>query len=342
MEKIRLGRTDLEVSRIGIGGIPLQRPSKEDAVELIKYALDQGINLIDTSRHYGTSEERIGKAIKGRREEVIMITRQSSTDATEAKKHLQKSFETLQTDYLDIWEFHNVGKEKYDRLLQVGSAFDIARKAQKTGKIKFIGLTSHCFETMEKAIKSELFDVVLFPLNFINNEAADSLIPLAKKYDIGFTAMKPFAGGRLQKASLVMKYLLQFDTVVPVPGFEKIEQIDEVIRIIDENIPLSRKENAQIDDTRNRLGKKFCQWCSYCMPTCPEEIYIPGVINLKVSYNLWPQGTFISNYQEYVNKARNCIECKVCESKCPYNLETVNLIKKGIDFFDNVARQMIS
>ncbi len=341
MKKIRLGRTDLEVSRIGIGGIPLQRPSEENAVELVKYALDQGINLIDTSRHYGTSEERIGKAIKGRREEVIMITRQSSTVAEEAKKHLQKSFEILNTDYLDIWEFHNVGKDKYELLLKEGSAFDIAKKAQKAGKIKFIGLTSHCIETMEKAIKSELFDVVLFPFNFVNNEAVDNLIPLAKKFDIGFTAMKPFAGGRLQNASLVMKYLLQFDTVVPVPGFEEIEEIDEVIRIIDENIRLSKEETYQIEIIRKHLDKKFCQWCSYCMPTCPQEIYIPGVINLKVSYNLWPQVDFITRYQEDVNKAKECIDCKICESKCPYNLECTSLLKKGIEFFDKVSQKTI-
>ncbi|WP_371805564.1 aldo/keto reductase [Candidatus Lokiarchaeum ossiferum] len=338
MKKIRLGRTDLEISRIGMGGIPLQRPSEENAVKLIKYALDQGINLIDTSRHYGTSEERIGKALKGRRDEVVLITRQSLMDGMTAKKNLQQSLATLQTDYIDVWEFHNVGKEKYENLLKPGSAFDIAKQAQKEGKIKHIGITSHCFETMEKAIISENFDVVLFPFNFVNNEAADSLIPLAKKLDIGFTSMKPFAGGRLQNASLVMKYLMQFDDVIPVPGFEKIEEIEEVVKIVEGNYKLSTEEMHQINLVKKDLGKKFCQWCGYCMPSCPQDIYIPGVINLKVSYNLWPQGDFVANYQEEVNKAKKCIECRICESKCPYSLETVNLLKKGIDFFDKVAQ----
>lgn len=338
MKNIRLGRTDLQVSRIGMGGIPLQRPSEDEAIELIKFALDQGINVIDTSRHYGSSEARIGKALKGRREEVTLITRQSSMDASEAKKHLQQSLTTLQTDYIDVWEFHNVGKEKYEDLLKKGSAFDVAKQAQRDGKIKHIGITSHCFETMEKAIISEKFDVVLFPFNFVNNEVADSLVPLAKKLDIGFTSMKPFAGGRLQNASLVMKYLLQFENLIPVPGFEKVEEIEEVISIVEGNCKLSTEELQQIELIKKDLGKKFCQWCGYCMPSCPQEIYIPGVINLKVSYKLWPQGNFVANYQDYVTTAKSCIECRICESKCPYGLETVNLLKKGINFFDSVAQ----
>ena len=339
LKQVRLGRTDLKVSQIGLGGIPVQRPSEAEAIKVIKYALDQGINIIDTSRHYGTSEERIGKAIKGRRDEVTLITRTGWMDGIRAQSNLYQSLETLQTDNIDIWEFHNVGKEKYEALFKAGNAFDVAKKAQAEGKINYIGLTSHCFETMEKAIKSELFDVVLFPFNFVNNEAADTLVPLAKKLDIGFTSMKPFAGGRLDNASLVMKFLLQHDNIIPVPGFEKIEEIEEVIRIAEGDYKLSSEELTQIGSIRSTLGKKFCQWCGYCMPTCPQEINIPGVINLKVTYKLWPQSTFIANKQEAVTKAEGCLDCKICESKCPYGLECVSLLKKGVNFFNSVAQK---
>jgi predicted aldo/keto reductase-like oxidoreductase len=335
MEKVRLGKTNLKVSRVGIGGIPLQRPSEKEAVEVIQHALDKGINLIDTSIGYGQSEIRIGKAIAGRRDDVIIITRTGSTDGERMKVSLEKSMKQLQTDYIDVYEMHNVSTAKrYDEVFAEGGSLEAMYEAKEQGKIGFLGFTSHCMETMLKAVKSEAFDVILFPFNFVNNDAAEKLVPLTKKLDIGFTAMKPFAGGRLRDVDLVMKYLLQFDNVIPVPGVEKKIEIDQIIDVVEGSRKLTENDELKINEIRNELGTKFCQWCGYCQPGCPEEIDIPMMINAELMYSLWPENRLKEWYSVIIANAHNCTECGNCEEACPYNLPIRDLLKVGREFID--------
>ena len=335
MEKVRLGRTNLKVSRVGIGGIPIQRPSEKEAIEVIRHALDNEINIIDTSIGYGESEIRIGKAIAGRRDEVILITRTGFCDKKIFNERLAKSMKQLQTDYIDIYEFHNISTaERYDAIMAEGGAIEAMLEAREQGKIGFTGFTSHCMETMLKAVKSEMFDVILFPFNFVNNESEQELVPLTKKLDIGFTAMKPFAGGRLKDANLVMKYLLQFDNVVPVPGVEKKEEIDQILEVVNGSRELTEQDGTKIADIRKELGKPFCQWCGYCQPDCPEEISIPLLINAEQMWTLWPEEEMIDWYGEVIENAHNCSECGSCEEACPYHLPIRDMLKAGREFVD--------
>lgn len=339
MKKVRLGKTDLKVSRVGMGGIPLQRPSEKEAVELVEYALDKGINIIDTARAYGDSEKRIGKGIEGRRKEVCVISRTPLVDKKGALKYLDESLKNLKTDYLDIWQFHNISTmERYQKVIGDNGALEAAKEAQLLGKINHIGITGHNLEVIEKAVKSELFEVILFPFNFVNNEAAENLVSLTKELDIGFTAMKPFAGGRLRDAKLAIKYLLQFDNVVPVPGVEKKEEIDELVEIATSSWKITKTEEQRMDKIRRELGLPFCQWCGYCMQTCPQEINIPGVINIHLNWELWPQETFAQRKRKSVDVARTCIKCGICEEKCPYHLPIREMLVKGIEFYDNKSK----
>lgn len=336
LEKIRLGKTNLKVSRVGIGGIPLQRPSEKDAIEVIRHAVDSGINIIDTSIGYGNSEERIGKALVGRRDDVTLITRTSRADKKRAAEDIEQSLKNLQTDFIDIYELHNFSTlERYQTAIGEGGILEAVYDAQDKGKIGHIGITSHCIKTMKTAIESELFDVVLFPFNFVNNEAAEELVPLAKKLDIGFTAMKPFAGGRLNDVNLVMKYLLQFDNVVPVPGVEKKEEIDQILAVVNGEWEITTKENQKIENFRKELGDPFCQWCGYCVPSCPQEIYIPMIMNAEGMWKLWPHDTIAKGYKGHLEKARTCIDCGECEENCPYNLPIRDLMEVGIKFIES-------
>jgi len=336
MKRIRLGRTNLQVSRVGIGGIPILRPPEKQAIEVVKHALDKGINLFDTATAYGDGEKRIGKALVGRREDVILITRTLSVNKKVARKHLKKSLENLQTDYIDVWQFHNISTiEKYEKLMAKGSALEVANEAKKKGKIRFMGITSHNLEVMTKAVESELFDVILFPFNFVNNEPADNLVSLTKKLDIGFIAMKPFAGSRLSNANLVMKYLLQFDNVIPIPGVDKKEQIDEIVDIVNGSLEITKKEKQQMEKIRKELGTRFCQWCGYCMPVCPQKIYIPDVINIEVFWNVGSHAGFESSKKKNIEIARTCIECGKCEENCPYNLPIRKMLVEAIKFYES-------
>jgi predicted aldo/keto reductase-like oxidoreductase len=336
MKTVRLGKTGLEVSRVGMGGIPLTRPSEKEAVKVIQRALDLGINFIDTAYGYGAgmSEERIGKAITGRREDVIIATKGW------APEHLEVSLNRLNTDYIDLWQFHGINT--FDALEKVaGSGMKTAQKALKEGTARHIGFSSHSLKVALKAVATDLFETVQFPLNFLSNEAADELVSLAEEHDVGFIAMKPFAGGRIRDARLAIKYLLQFDNVVPDPGVERVEEIEEIVDIVSSRQwGLTPQELKEIEEIRAEIGTRFCRQCQYCMP-CPQGVYICGVLYLQILWGLWPSDWFFSwSYvKNAVETAENCIQCGECEEKCPYNLPIREMIVENVEFYKGVAAE---
>ncbi|MFX0076900.1 MAG: 4Fe-4S dicluster domain-containing protein, partial [Candidatus Hermodarchaeota archaeon] len=186
-------------------------------------------------------------------------------------------------------------------------------------------------------ISSNIFEVVLFPFNFINDAAETELLKLAEKFDVGFIAMKPFAGGRITNTSLALKYLLQFENVIPIPGIQNINEIDKNLSVLNDNSKLNRKDLKEIHRIRKELGYKFCQWCGYCITVCPQEIPIPRVINIKVSWNLWPTDTFIEDRRDHIQLARECIECGACEEICPYEIPIRSMIKEAISFYNSIS-----
>ncbi|MFX0067949.1 MAG: aldo/keto reductase [Candidatus Hodarchaeota archaeon] len=334
MKTVRLGKTGLEVSRVGMGGIPITRPPENEAIKVIRRALDLGVNFIDTSIGYGISEERIGKGIADRRNRVILATKGWT------QEHLDHSLKRLNTDYIDLWQFHGINTfEDLDSVL--GTGMKMAQEALEAEKIRHIGFSSHSLKVALKAVASGTFETVQFPLNFVSNEALDELVPLAREQDIGFIAMKPFAGGRVNDANLAIKYLLQFDTVVPDPGIEKVEEIEEIVDIVN-NRPweLTPQEQQEIEDIRARVGTRFCRQCQYCMP-CPQGVHICGVLYLSILWELWPPDWFFSwrYVTNAVESAKNCVQCGECEEKCPYHLPIREMIVENIKFYESVKRK---
>ena len=335
METVRLGKTGLMVSRIGIGGIPILRPPEDEAILVIKRALDLGVTFIDTSIAYGESEARIGKAIAGHRHEVVLATKSPRWDKATASKHIESSLKRLNTDYIDLWQFHNIATfEEYEQVIGAGGAMEAAQEALQAGRIRHIGFSSHSLDVALKIIPSGHFDTVQFPFNFINNEPANELVQLARKHNVGFIAMKPFAGGQLKDANLAIKYLLQFDSVVPIPGIQKIEDIEEIVDIVNGSRGLMSKEREQIETIRRELGTRFCQWCEYCMP-CPEGVNIPWLMNIRTmgSYG----GGFFTGVTMAVESANNCNKCGECENKCPFHLPIREMIDRNIEYFNSVV-----
>lgn len=341
MNNISLGKTGLEVSRMGIGGIPIQRPPEDEAIKVIQCALDLGVTLIDTANDYGVSEERIGKAIAGRRERVVIATKSASRHKAIALRHLDLSLQRLQTDYIDVWQLHNISTFKaYEQVFSPGGAMEAAQEALKVGKIRHIGISSHRLEVALKAVASGHFETIQFPLNFVSNEAIDELVPLAKKHNVGFIAMKPFAGGNISSASLAIKYLLQFDTVVPVPGVEKVEEITEIVDIVSKPWELSQQEYQQIKNIHDKLGTRFCRQCMYCTP-CPKKVNIPMVMITRRIWKLLPQEKFCNPHWTFlkaVESGRNCIQCGKCEKKCPYQLPIREMIVENLEFLEHIRQ----
>jgi predicted aldo/keto reductase-like oxidoreductase len=341
MKTVRLGKTNLEVSRVGMGGIPIQRPTEDEAIKIIHRALELGINFIDTAAGYGDSEARIGKALAAlvsRRDQVIIATKSGRTGKAEAEAELERSLNRLQTDYIDIWQLHNISTaEKYAQVTGPGGSLEAAREALQAGNIRHIGLSSHNLDIAIKAVKSGLFEVIQFPFNYVTREPADELIPLAKELDVGFIGMKPFAGGMLGDANLSIKYVLQFDSVVPDPGIQKVEEIEEIVAIVESgDWALTPQERQEIEARRTELGTQFCRQCGYCQP-CPEEIPISMVMITQGMWKLWPRETFFEWMGRVIDEARNCVQCGECEEKCPYQLPIREMITENIAFYERVS-----
>lgn len=330
--------TGLEVSRVGIGGIPILRLPVKEAVEVVKYALDLGITFIDTANAYSSkkksSEELIGQGVAGRRNQVVIATKSSVRTKNGALKHIQFSLKRLETDYIDIWQFHGVNTdEAYQRIISPGGAMEAAKEALDSGTIRHIGFSSHSIDTALKMVASGNFETVQFPVNFVNNEAVEKLVPLAKRMNVGFIAMKPFGGGNLRYADLAIKYLLQFDNVLPDPGVKSFKEIKEIVDIVNGSWELTASDEKRMQDIRVDLGTRFCRWCEYCMP-CPNGVSISRLMNAKLvdSYG----DRYFNNTAKAVGTFKNCTQCGECETKCPYELPIMDTIATNVEWFENL------
>ncbi len=345
MKTVRLGKTGLEVTRVGIGGIPIQRPPEDAAIKVIQRALDLGVTFIDTARGYGDSEKRIGKAIADRREEVIIATKGTWQSKEAALEQIDLSLKHLNTDYIDLWQFHNPSTfERLDLILKPGGALEGAKEALEKGKIRHIDMSIHTLDVALKAVTTSHFETVQVPFNFVTIEPANELVSLAKKHNVGFIAMKPFAGGLLDDANLTIKYLLQFDNVVPIPGIEKTKEIEEIVNIVNGSWELTSQEQTKMEKFRSELGTQFCRRCGYCMP-CPEGVRIEQLVCMPILWKLWPSKETLSDesiggfMKASVESAENCIQCGECEEKCPYHLPIREMITKSINLYEKMKKQ---
>jgi aryl-alcohol dehydrogenase-like predicted oxidoreductase len=228
LDKVRLGKTDLMVNKIGFGGIPIQRLTEDEAVAVVNRCLDLGVNFLDTANAYSTSEERIGKAIKGRRQDVYIATKTGARKKEEIEAHLELSLKRLGTDYIDLYQFHGVNdKATIDKILEPEDGlYRVFEEARRAGKIRHIGITSHQIDTARAEVKTGRFETIMFPFNFITCEPADELLPLCREHDVGFIDMKPMGGGMLENAAVAFKYLFQFPEIVLIPGIQDKYEIE--------------------------------------------------------------------------------------------------------------------
>jgi predicted aldo/keto reductase-like oxidoreductase len=340
LEKIRLGKTNMLVSRLGFGGIPIQRLSEDDAVAVVKRCLELGITFLDTANAYTTSEERIAKAIAGRREGLVLATKSLSRKREGVEKHLNLSLARLNVKYIDLYQFHGVSDmASLDMVLAPDGPISIVEKARDEGTVRHIGITSHQIDVAKEAVKSGRFETIMFPFNFVTSEAADELIPLAKKHDVGFIVMKPLAGGMIDNAKIAFKYLFQFPDIVTIPGIEKVAEIEEIVQILEGPNTITAAEKKQMQKLRDELGTRFCHRCDYCQP-CTEGIMISNVMAYpSLRRRLPPERLFGGPWGQMVEKAADCTECGECEERCPYHLPIRELLAEYVKQYQEDARK---
>lgn len=338
MKKVFLGNTGMEVSVIGLGGIPIQRISEEEAVKVIVESKNQGINFIDTARGYTVSEKYIGKALKlVGRESFYIATKAMSYDYDSMKRSIEESLNTMEIDYIDLYQIHNVRtKEQLEEALSEGGAIKALKEAKEKGLIKHIGITGHVRELLMEGIDNDEIETVQFPFNPVESQGAE-LLSKALGKGLGTIAMKPMAGGAISNPTISLKYIINSGLItIAIPGMDSIEQVKENAQVGINLEPLTEEEEGIMNQEIQSLGSEFCRRCGYCKP-CPQGIDIPNVFtfeNYLLKYNM-PEFAKL-RYDSLEVKADQCVSCRKCETKCPYDLPIVNKLKHAAQAFSSI------
>ncbi len=334
MDKVRLGRTEIVVNKNGFGALPIQRVSKEEAAVILKKAYDNGVRLFDTARAYTDSEEKLNYALSDVREHIYITTKTAAEDAEGFWKDLETSLRTLGTDYIDVYQFHNPpfcpkpGGEDglYDAMLE----------AKEQGKIRHIGITNHRLAVAKEAIESGLYDTLQFPFSYLSAESEKKLIEQCKEKDMGFLAMKALAGGLINRSALAYAFMNEYDNVLPIWGIQRESELDEFLSYQEDPPKFEGEIAAQIAEDIKEFQGDFCRGCGYCMP-CPAGIEINNCARMSLLIRRAVSANFLNEEtQEKMKKIENCLECGQCRSKCPYGLDTPELLKKNYKDYKEV------
>lgn len=329
MQMVTLGKTGLKVSKNGFGALPIQRISKKDAVYLLQKAFYNGINYFDTARMYTDSEEKMGAAFSYTREKIIISTKTGAQNAEGFWKDLETSLRELQTDYIDIYQFHNPA---FCPKPGDGSGlYDAIAEAKKQGKIRHIGITNHRLSVAKEAIESGLYETMQFPFSYLAGEPEMEIVDMCRKENMGFIAMKGLSGGLITNSALAYAYMAQFEHVAPIWGVQRENELDEFLSY-NENPPVMTAEReAEIARERQELAGDFCRGCGYCMP-CPVGIEINNSARMSLLLRRSPkEGYLEKDWQEKMKKIEDCLHCGKCKSKCPYGLDTPALLAKNYE-----------
>lgn len=334
--KVILGKTGIEIKRLGFGGIPIQRVDERQAVETVIHAIERGVDFIDTSRAYTTSETRIGMALRETGQRVILATKSLEQSADKIRKDVEVSLKELRRDKIELYQCHFVKDfDAYHRVTSKGGALEGLLRARDEGLIEHVGITSHNLSVLDRVIDDGLFETIMVCYSFLEFKAESTVIPKALANDIGVIVMKAFSGGVIDNAGLAIKYALALDGTVVIPGVESKEKFDENWEVFLGDLPLDRKERRQIEAIRSEFDKQFCRRCDYCQP-CPEGIPIQLVIGIKsMVKRMGPEALHGGWIKDGIDAARNCTGCGACMERCPYELPIPELIRENLEWVEN-------
>ena len=335
MQTVRLGRTNIVVSKNGFGALPIQRVSEDEAVRILRKAYEGGINYFDTARFYTDSEKKLGLALADVRESIIISTKTMKTDVEGFWRELEESLTLLKTDYIDIYQFHNPafcpkpgdGTGLYEAMLE----------AKRLGKIRHIGITNHRLAVAEEAVRSGLYDTLQFPFSYLASEKEEALVRLCEEMDVGFICMKALAGGLISRSDAAYAYLADYP-VAPIWGIQRESELDEFLSYNITPPSMTEEIVALIENDKKELMGEFCRGCGYCMP-CPVGIQINTCARMSLMIRRAPVDAQLSEAsQAMMKKIEDCLECGKCKSMCPYGLDTPNLLKRNYEDYKTFLR----
>ncbi len=334
MQEITLGKTGITVVQNAFGALPIQRVSKEMAVKLLRKAYDGGMRYFDTARAYSDSEEKLGEAFDGMREKVFIATKTAAKTPEGFWRDLETSLKNLRTDYIDVYQFHCV-QQCYKPGDGTGM-YECMVEAKKQGKIRHIGVTAHKIGIAKECAESGLYETMQFPFSYLSGKQELELVEICKKQNMGFICMKALAGGLINNSRAAMAYMTQFDNVLPIWGIQKEEELDEWLSFMDNTPVMDEELSTFIDKEQKELSGDFCRGCGYCMP-CPQGITINQCARMSLMLRRAPSENWLSEYwQKEMAKIETCLHCNACASKCPYELNTPELLQKNLEDYKKV------
>ena len=342
MKNITLGSTGITVPQNAFGALPVQRDDMETAVHLLRKAYEGGMRFFDTARAYSDSEEKLGNAFGGwvNREEIYIATKTHALTPEAFRKDLETSLKLLKTDYIDVYQFHCAG-----RCYRPGDGtgmYEAMLEAKAQGKIRHIGVTAHKIQIAYECAESGLYETVQFPFSYLATDLEMKLKQMCKEHNVGFIAMKGLAGGLINRSDAAMAFMQQFDDVLPIWGIQREKELDEWLSYMDSTPVMDEELTAYIEKEKEELSGEFCRGCGYCMP-CPAGITINQCARMSLMLRRAPSDAWLSEYwQKEMKKIEGCLNCRACTHKCPYELNTPELLKKNYEDYKNVLAGITS
>lgn len=334
MREITLGSTGITTRQNAFGALPIQRADKETAVTILRRAYEGGMTFFDTARAYSDSEEKLGEAFAGMREKIFLATKTMAKTPEQFREQLETSLQMLQTDYIDIYQFHCVGQ--CYRPGDGTGMYECMREAKAQGRIRHIGVTAHNIEVAMECVASGLYETMQFPFSYLSSEKEIALVNACREAGMGFIAMKGLAGGLIHDSRAAMAYMSQFDNVLPIWGVQRMAELEEWLAFMDETPSYTDEIRAYVEKEKEELAGDFCRGCGYCMP-CPVGIQINTCARMSLLLRRAPSKSWLTGQmQAEMKKIEDCLHCGQCAGKCPYGLDTPELLAKNLADYKKV------
>ncbi|MCR5339878.1 MAG: aldo/keto reductase [Saccharofermentans sp.] len=331
MKTICLGKTGISVPQNAFGALPIQRVSEEEAVSLLRKAYEGGMRFFDTARAYSDSEVKVGKAFEGMRDKVYISSKTMATTREKFEEDLETTLTNLKTDYIDIYQLHCAAR----CYTEEDDIYQCLVEAKKQGRIRHIGITAHKIGVAEDIVKSGLYETLQFPFSYLASERDIALVQSCKEADMGFIAMKGLSGGLLTNSEACMAFMSQYD-VLPIWGIQRQSELDEWLGFFENEVTITKKLKNVIEKDRNELLGEFCRGCGYCMP-CTVDITINQCARMSQMIRRAPSQNWLTeHWQNEMMKIDSCVNCYMCKTRCPYELDIPNLLRKNLKDYKEI------
>lgn len=339
---VTLGSTGITVVQNGFGALPIQRDNMDEAVRILRRAYEGGMRFFDTARAYSDSEEKLGEAFgdMGIRENIIIATKTGAKTPEVFWEHLHTSLRNLRTDYIDIYQLH-MAQQCY-RPGDGTGMYEALCEAKEKGLIRHIGITAHKIGVAEEIVESGLYETLQFPFSYLASERDIRLVQSCKEHNMGFIAMKGLAGGLINRSDAAFAFMTDYDNVIPIWGVQRMNELEEWLSYMEDAPTMTDEIRAFIEQEQAELAGNFCRGCGYCMP-CPAGISINNCARMSLMVRRAPSANWLNEYwQEEMKKIENCLHCKACTKRCPYELDTPTLLEKNYEDYKKILAGEVS